>query len=183
MSLSVRARAEHLATFRFVAVHLMETLARWVPGTPEMELKILFGEHIWDTARHADAFGKRTHELRAPLHHTLRPSPEYARILEELAGAATSAERLHGLYDGFLPGLEARYRRYLEQTDPLLDAPSVRVLEDALRDLARMRRDSQQLRAELGALRLADPAWPLRLAQAEGAVAQIVAPATGEATP
>jgi hypothetical protein len=181
MSLSVRARAEHLATFRFVAVHLMETLARWVPGTPEMELKILFGEHIWDAARHADALGKRTHELRAPLHHSLRPSLEYVRILEELAGAAGSAERLHGLYDVLLPGLEARYRRYLKETDLLLDAPSVRVLEDALREMARMRTDSQQVRAELGALRLQDPAWPLRLAQAEGAVGEIVAPAASEA--
>ena len=67
MSLSVQDRAEYVATFRFIQVFLMETLARWVPQTPEMEVKVLFGRHIWDLAQQADGLGKRGYELRAPL--------------------------------------------------------------------------------------------------------------------
>ena len=33
-----------VATFRFVAVRLMETAAAWTPTTPEMEVKLLLGK-------------------------------------------------------------------------------------------------------------------------------------------
>ena len=66
MALTVKQRGQHIATFRFVQVRLMEILSAWVPSTPEMEAKLLFGPHIWDTAQAADALGKRAHELRLP---------------------------------------------------------------------------------------------------------------------
>ena len=53
---SVQNRSESLATFRFIHVFLMETLARWVPSTPEMEVNVIFGRHIGDLAQKADAF-------------------------------------------------------------------------------------------------------------------------------
>ena len=49
-----------LATFRYVAVFLMETAARWTPLTPELEVKLLFGRHLWEFAQHADMLGQRT---------------------------------------------------------------------------------------------------------------------------
>ena len=67
MLLNVTERGAHVATFRWIEVRLMETLAHWVPTTPEMEAKLLFGAHIWDAAQHADILGKRTQELRLPL--------------------------------------------------------------------------------------------------------------------
>jgi len=85
MGLIVREKAEYLATFRWMEVFLMEMLARWVPTTPEMEVKVLMGRHIWDAAQHADALGKRTFELRAPLHYTLAPLPAYVDKMNELA--------------------------------------------------------------------------------------------------
>jgi len=42
-----------------------------------MEVKLLFGEHIWDAAQHADALGKRTFELRLRLQHSVRPADKY----------------------------------------------------------------------------------------------------------
>lgn len=67
MILTVKERGQFVATMRHIHVWLMETLAAWVPTSPEMEVKILLGEHIWDVAQHADALGKRTSELRMPL--------------------------------------------------------------------------------------------------------------------
>jgi len=52
--LNVKARAEAVGTFRHVNVFLMETLAAWVPSTPEMEVKVLFGRHLWLIAQLAD---------------------------------------------------------------------------------------------------------------------------------
>src|SRR5262245_13825631 len=98
MRLGVKERGAAVATFRFIQVSLMETLAAWVPTTPEMEVKLMFGAHIWDTAQHADAFGKRTIELRLPLQHSLRPADAYGTLLDELASVTRTPDRIAGLY-------------------------------------------------------------------------------------
>ena len=147
---SVAERARWIATFRFVEVRLMEIAAAWTPTTPEMEVKVLLGRHIWDFAQHADALGRRTFELRQPEHHTLRPAEAYADVLEEAARLEATAERLAALYDALLPGMQTRYRSYLGATDGVLDAPSVVILERLLADLARQRSEADAVRRELG---------------------------------
>ena len=177
MSLTVKERGELIATYRFIEVQLMETLAKWVPTTPEMEIKLLFGAHIWDAAQHADALGKRTYELRLPLQHSMRPSDKYSSVLEELAAAKNSADRIAGFYDVMLPALETRFRNYLSQTDPLMDAPSVRILERILQDNSRMIKESNELRAQIK-IGPIDGAWLKRLAETESSINTVVAPKT-----
>ena len=150
MSSSVSERGRAIATFRFVAVRLMETAAAWTPTTPELEVKVVLGRHIWDFAQHADALGKRTFELRLPPQHSIPPAEPYRALVDELTRCERTSERLAALYDAVLPGLEARYRGYLAATDALLDAPSVVIVERILADLLRMRRDADELRGELG---------------------------------
>ena len=150
MSLSVAERGRLIATFRFVEVRLMEIAAAWAPTTPEMEVKVLLGRHIWDFAQHADALGKRTFELRLPLQHSRPPAEPYLALLEEVAGLTGTVERLSALYDAVLPGLDTRYRHYLEACDPILDAPSRDVLDRIRTEGARQRAEADALRAELG---------------------------------
>lgn len=181
MSLSVQSRAERVATFRFIHVFLMETLARWVPNTPEMEVKVIFGRHIWDLARQADALGKRTYELRAPLQFSLCPTQPYVEFLEEFARTATTQQKIHGFYDVVLPGLSARYQRYLDATDRLLDEPTARVMDSILGDFTRMHDECDALRNELPNLRLSAKEWALRLAALESAHQDITAHKTATA--
>ncbi|HSP94946.1 MAG TPA: hypothetical protein VLU06_10370 [Thermoanaerobaculia bacterium] len=150
MSFSVQERGRAIATFRFVEVRLMEIAAGWTPTIPEMEVKVLFGRHIWDFAQHADALGKRTFELRLPEQHSLPPSEPFAQLLEDAARVGSTSERLAVLYDVLLPGLEQRYREYLAGTDTLVDAPSCVILERIIGDYARQRRDADRLRSEIG---------------------------------
>jgi len=138
MALNVQQRAESLGTFRWIAVRLMRLLAEWVPTTPEMEVKVLFGRHVWDFARHADAFGRRAFELRAPMHYTLVPAAPFVEWLREIATAETAADRVAAIYDAALPAIAERYSGYLRSTDRLMDEPSARILESALADLDRM---------------------------------------------
>jgi len=159
MSLSIREKADTVGTFRFLSVWLMETLARWIATTPELEVKVAFGRHVWEFAQHADALGKRTAELRAPLHYTLAPPPAYRAGLDALAARTATAERIAGIYDGVLPALEDRYRAYLAATDPLLDEPTVRVIERILADFPRLRADREALRAARPDVAAADAAW------------------------
>lgn len=150
MSLNVAERGRLIASFRFVEVALMEIVAAWTPTTPEMEVKVLFGRHIWDFAQHADALGKRTFELRLPLQHSRPPQAPYRALLDEVASLRGTEERLAGLYDMVLPGLDVLYRSYLEATDTVLDAPSRDILDRIRAEEARQRAEAAALRSELG---------------------------------
>jgi hypothetical protein len=174
MGMTVGQRGQHIATFRFVEVRLMEMLAAWVPSTPEMEAKLLFGPHIWDTAQAADALGRRTYELRLPLQHSVAPVQAYLGVLDTIAAAGSAAQRIAAFYDVLVPGMNARYRHYLEHTDSLMDAPSVRVVEGIVGARARMVREANELRRELPALQLNDPDWVAQLVALEASVDGIV---------
>jgi hypothetical protein len=170
---SVQEKAEHVGTFRWIEARLMRILASWVPTTPEMEVKVLFGRHVWDCARHADAFGKRAFELRAPMQYSLPPTQPFQDYLEDLARLESAADRIAGFYDVACPALDARFRHYRETTDPLMDEPTVRLLEAASADLARMGAERCRLAAGLG-LGVATVDAPRWLAR-EAGIASIVA--------
>ena len=50
MGLSIREKADTVGTLRFASVFAMESLARWIPTTPELEAKVCFGRHVWEFA-------------------------------------------------------------------------------------------------------------------------------------
>jgi hypothetical protein len=174
MSLSVRERGETVATLRWIHVRLMETIAGWIPATPEMEIKLAFGTHVWDLAQHADALGKRTYELRMPLQHSLAPSEAYQGWLAEFARITDSSERVAGFYDAVLPALERRYADYLERTDGLLDAPTVRILRHLGAEQARIIGEGEQLRRQLPQLPELPRAFAANLLSQERATGDFV---------
>jgi len=174
MYLTVKQRGDYVATFRWIEVTLMEMLAGWVPTTPEMEAKLVFGAHIWDLAQHADSLGKRTHELRLPLQESLRPAPAYVEFLSELADVSDTNKRIIGFYDCILPSLKRRFMDYVAQVDPLLDGPTLRIIDRIVADNARMMEEGAALRKELVAFVVEDPAWLEALCQREHALHDVV---------
>jgi hypothetical protein len=174
MGLTIRQKADRVGTFRFISVYLMETLARWIPTTPELEAKVLFGRHVWDFAQHADALGRRTGELRAAPQYSAPPTDGYLRVLETLAGTGGTAERVAGFYDGILRDLESRYRHYIANTDTLNDEPSVRIMERILFDLPRMQADRARFAEQRPDLKLPDATWPVRVADLARAETEFV---------
>jgi hypothetical protein len=147
--MNVKQRAEAIGTFRYIEVRLMETAALWVPLTPEMEVKVLLGRHIFDFAQHADWLGKRAFELRQPEHFTRKANDAYTGLLDSLKEARSTGEKLSSLYDVILPGLIRRYEMYVANTDALLDAPSVLIMQRIATDLRRQIEDATQLRIHL----------------------------------
>lgn len=158
MSTSVAERGRRIATLRFVAVRLMETAAAWTPTTPELEVKVVLGRHIWDFAQHADSLGKRTFELRLPPQYSLAPSHALLEALDELRSVDDATERLSGLYTAVLPALSRHLESYLADSDPILDQPSRVILERMLSDIGRMRSEAEAAAAEIGVARLPDAA-------------------------
>lgn len=157
MGLTVNDRARAVATFRFIEVRLMETTAAWTPTTPELEVKVMFGRHIWDFAQHADLLGKRTFELRQPEQHSVPPDAAYLALLDHVRGLRGTAERLGALYEVILPDLARRYREYVTATDTLLDEPTVLIIDRILADIDRHRAHAASIAREIG-LTLQPPA-------------------------
>ena len=174
MNLNVKARGESVATFRWICVRSMEMLAAWVPTTPEMEVKLVFGTSIWYMAQHADNFGKRTHELRLPPQHSQTPTDGYVRFLSDLAATAKTDRRVAGFFDCLLPALERRYSDYLTRVDPLLDGPTVQILERIKFDLSKMGAEGRSLLAEVPAVGLGDTAWLEKQRQLEASIENVV---------
>lgn len=170
-TLTVHDRATLIATFRYIEVQLMEIAAYWTPTIPEMEVKVMFGRHIWEFAQHADALGKRTFELRQAEHYTVPATEAYRQLLADVKGERTTENRLAALYDVVLPGLAKRYSDYVKATDALLDLPSVIIVEKILADTQRQIAEAAQVRQRMSIA--SPPAIALR--QRETAVAALVA--------
>jgi hypothetical protein len=92
--------------------------------------------------------------LRMPLQHSLEPESSYKQLLASVAQVTDTAERIASFYDGVLVTLAARYRSYLDRTDKLLDAPTVRILENIAAEQARMIREAHDLVTQLPQLAL-----------------------------
>jgi hypothetical protein len=97
----------------------------------------------------ADALGKRTFELRLPEQHSIAPVAAYDAFLKEVVKISGTAERTAAFYDGVVPGIIARFKAYIAATDPILDEPSIVVLQRAIVDLERQRIDAAELQREL----------------------------------
>ena len=147
--LTIAQKADTIGTYRQISVFLMETLARWTPLTPELEVKVLFGRHLWEVAQHADVLGARAAELRASLHYSRPPAAVFQQALDRLALLTGSAERVESVYDVCLPDLSRRLEALLGDADPLLDQPSIRIFERMRADYARLRTERDQLLAHV----------------------------------
>ena len=63
--LEVDESAKTVRHYRYAVERMTRILGGWMALTPELSAKLLMGRHVWDSAQHADAWGKRLPELRA----------------------------------------------------------------------------------------------------------------------
>ncbi|HTO04001.1 MAG TPA: hypothetical protein VL069_09885, partial [Opitutus sp.] len=115
---------------------LLRTEAAWFAGVPYWDAKLTLAKHLLEDAQHAEALLKRLHELKATSaeHKQVDGLEEFVR---DLASARNGDEWLHGLYGCVKPWLIAQLETYLEESDPVMDAPSHDVIERILGDLRR----------------------------------------------
>jgi hypothetical protein len=156
IKLNVKQRADTVGTLRVVSVFLMETLARWIPATPEMEVKILFSRQVWRMAQQADRLGRRARELRAPLHYSRPPQRDFLAAFKQLAAVTDTVDRIDAFHDVALPALVAEYNRYLAETDWLTDEPTVVICNQALYEIKTMQRERQEWGSEIPRARATD---------------------------
>jgi hypothetical protein len=66
-----------------------------------------------------------------------------------MAMLQSTADRVGSVYDVLLPDLAAKYADGLGGTDPLLDQPTIRIVERLSRDLARLPHERRELLADV----------------------------------
>ncbi|HXH82533.1 MAG TPA: hypothetical protein VNN07_06340, partial [Candidatus Tectomicrobia bacterium] len=110
----------------------MRILGGWIALTPELDVKLLFGRHVWDCAQHADLWGRRLPELRAPAQTSEPANAGVVRLLEfldGLDGRDQSVERVTAVYRVLKPHLATVYERHLDVANPIYEPPTRRILE------------------------------------------------------
>jgi hypothetical protein len=126
--LSVEACVARLKRFHYTLVRLHEILVARITAEPIYELKTGFSHHAYLCAEHVEAFGNRVGEMREPpLGLEAVPHPALAIFFDEILAAPTTTELLVGLYEKALPALNDALERHMRDTNPLTDAPSVRI--------------------------------------------------------
>lgn len=115
--------------YQMVEFHVMRLLGGWLAKIPEFDLKFEIGRHVWQDAQHAESLRLRTAELRVPGDSDRRPPVEVQRFLDALDEAETPLQFLTGIYRVAKPRLVSAMRYHMTVTDPVCDAPTIRVLK------------------------------------------------------
>ena len=137
--LGVEACVARLKRFHYAFRRLHEILTARITAEPIYELKTGFSHHAYLCAEHVQALRTRVGEMREPpLGLEVVPDPALEIFFDEILAAPTTGELLVGLYEKALPALDAALARHLADTNPLTDAPSVRVCRFARLELADM---------------------------------------------
>jgi hypothetical protein len=134
---SVDASAGRISHYRWLEERLLRLLAGWIALTPELPVKLLFGRHVWDCAQHADLWGRRLPELRAPAQRGTAPSEGFAHLVELVDGLQARHEsiaRVVSVYRVLKPHLIAAYESHLAESNPIYESPTRRILVRCLED-------------------------------------------------
>lgn len=105
----------------------LRRLGGWLAGIPYWDAKLAVGAHIWEDAQHAEALLGRLHELK-DTGAERRVMSVIERVLDRAAEAESGDAFLAGIYRVVKPWLLARYEEHLEQTDPVMDAPTTEII-------------------------------------------------------
>src|SRR5713226_9212316 len=137
--LSVEACVSRLKRYHYALVRLHEIFTARITAEPIYELKTVFSLHAYLCAEHVQAIRNRVGEMREPpLGLEEVPHEALAVFFDEILAATTTEALLLGVYEIALPALDAALARHRHDTNPLVDAPSLRVLRFACVELADM---------------------------------------------
>lgn len=137
--LGIEPAVTRLKRFHYVFKRMFELLTARITAEPIYELKTAFSHHAYLCAEHADSLRTRVSEMREPpLGLEEVPHAGLEVLLDEVRSAPTTEELLMGVYEVALPQLAREVADYRAETNPVADAPSVRVLRFAALELEDM---------------------------------------------
>ncbi|MBE0542054.1 MAG: hypothetical protein IH623_11750 [Verrucomicrobia bacterium] len=137
--LSVEESVRRLKRHHYAFKRLHQIFTARLTAEPVYELKMAFSLHAHYCAEHVSALRQRVGEMREPpLGLDQVPDPNLEIFFDEILSAPTTEELLFGIYEKALPALKAALKRHQADTNPLADAPSVRLCRFALLEIEDM---------------------------------------------
>ena len=128
--------AQVLTRFHYLSRALALACGGWIAATPKLETKAALARVTWLQTLAGDAFRERVFELRYPSRFLEEGSDAPLIGVYEAGIDAPDAESfLAGLAKALLPDYALRLGAFLAQTDELDDGPTVRIVQQALRDV------------------------------------------------
>jgi len=105
----------------------MRTLAGWLPGVPDWDVKNEIGLHIWEDADACERLRGRLREMRSQ--HPEKGIPDgLHHLARELECASNSRELIVTVYLVVKKALLETYRLHPTLTYPVFDRPTIKVL-------------------------------------------------------
>lgn len=162
--LSVEECVRRLKRFHYAFKRLHEIFLARLTAEPIYELKMAFSLHAYYCAEHVAALRQRVGEMREPpLGLDIVPDPALEIFFDEILAAPTTEELLLGIYAHALPVLGASLEKHRTATNPLADAPTIRLIKFALLEVEEMDRYGSQaidsFNTEIGARKAEVEAW------------------------
>jgi hypothetical protein len=137
--LSVDVSVARLKRYHYAFKRLHEIFTARITAEPIYELKTAFSHHAYLCAEHVEAIRTRVGEMREPpLGLDVVPDPALEIFFDEILAAPTTEELIVGIYLHALTELDEALEEHIEETNPLTDAPTVRVCRFALLELTDM---------------------------------------------
>jgi hypothetical protein len=134
--LSVEDCVSRLKRYHYTLKRLHEILTARITSEPIYELKMAFSLHAHICAEHVSSLRERVGEMREPpLGLDVVPDDHLKIFFDEMINAPTTEELLVGIYEKAVPALQEAMKRHLNETNPLVDHPSVRICRFALLEL------------------------------------------------
>jgi len=132
---SVEENARRLLRCFYFERRLMQALGAWTLSIPEFEVKLETGRHIFFHADAARLLRERLHEQEARFADIdQHRDGDIDRFIEEMLKAVDSAEFLVGVHQVVGRALQTAYRHHIDDTDPITDVPTIRLLRRVLTD-------------------------------------------------
>jgi hypothetical protein len=126
-----------LKRYHYASKRLHQIFTARITAEPIYELKMAWSFHAHLCAEHVAALRKRVGEMREPpLQLDVVPDHHLERFFDEILAAPTTELLVLGLYTKAVPALQHALQRHLDDTNRLVDQPSVRVCKLALTELA-----------------------------------------------
>lgn len=136
VGLAVEECADRVGRFGYVAKQLMWVQAGKMATVANWEFKAAAARQLWESALHWGIWRERIGELRGHEHLLERHAEgPLFDLFQELLHSRDDAEFAAGLYGVVLPAYRDALDRYLRETNPLVDHPTVRAIRHVLLDL------------------------------------------------
>lgn len=143
--LSVEECVSRLKRYHYAFKRLSQIFIGRITSEPIYELKSAFSLHGHYCAEHVTELRKRVGEMREPpLGLEIVPDTTLEILFDEILSVPTTEALLLGIYEKAVPALIRSFKRHRQQTNPIADAPSNRLVRFALLELDDMLQFGQQ---------------------------------------